>query len=276
MTNTETITVRRMAFEFPADLDAVFISGQPEESYSNIALSLLLPYLEPYLIRTMRAAKPHVSDPELAGALDKFVAQEGQHYRQHARFNAVFRERGFAGLAPLEEELAADYERFTKTKSLRFNLAFAEGFEAFTTAMTLVAIEMDTSSWHRAVHDLFFWHLLEELEHRTVAFDVYDRVCGGYFYRLFVGWFAQWHLVRFLKRATQCMLDSDPTTLSKYGGEAGRKARVRKLNGRLLRKVLPRVFRTYSPWYTPHDIAMPEKMKELAARYDREAVSLTT
>jgi len=163
MANAETITVRRMAFEFPADLDAVFISGQPEESYSNIALSLLLPYLEPYLIRTMRAAKPRVSDPELAGALDKFVAQEGQHYRQHARFNAVFRERGFAGLAPLEAELAADYERFTKTKSLRFNLAFAEGFEAFTTAMTLVAIEIDTSSWHRAVHDLFFWHLLEEL-----------------------------------------------------------------------------------------------------------------
>ena len=28
-------------------------------------------------------------------------------------------------------------------------------------------------------------------EHRTVAFDVYDHVCGGYLYRLAVGLFAQ-------------------------------------------------------------------------------------
>jgi uncharacterized protein len=273
MGNAETITVRRMTFEFPADLDPVFIPGEPEESYSNIALSLLLPYVEPYLIRTMRAAKPQVKDPALAAALDKFVAQEAQHYRQHARFNAVFRERGFDRLAPLEEELAADYERFTKTRSLRFNLAFAEGFEAFTTAMALAATEVDASSWHPAVRDLFFWHLLEELEHRTVAFDVYQRVCGGYLYRLFVGSFAQWHLVRFMNRATRVMLESDPTTLSRYGGDAESKARMRKLNARFLRRFVPRVLRTYSPWYTPHDIAMPEGMKALAERYDREAAS---
>jgi predicted metal-dependent hydrolase len=274
MGNAETITVRRMAFEFPADLDPVFIPGEPEESYSNIALSLLLPYLEPYLIRTMRAARPHLTDPALIGALDKFAAQEGQHYRQHARFNAVFRDRGFDQLAPLEEELAADYEGFTKTKSLRFNLAFAEGFEAFTTAMALAATEVDASSWHPAARDLFFWHLLEELEHRTVAFDVYDQVCGGYLYRLFVGWFAQWHLVRFMNRATKCMLESDPATLSRYGGVAEHKARLRKLNSRFLRRFVPRLLPTYTPWYTPHDIAMPEGMKALAERYDRQA-SLT-
>ena len=58
------ITFRRIEFDFPDEIEPVFIAGQPEESYSLIAFSLLLPYLEPYLIRTMNAAKKHVTDAE--------------------------------------------------------------------------------------------------------------------------------------------------------------------------------------------------------------------
>src|SRR5262245_40940833 len=141
------ITVRRMRFTFPPDMDTVFIEGEPEESYVNVALSLLLPYLEPYLIRTMRAARDRVSDPGLRADLDKFIAQEGQHYRQHLLFNATFRDRGFDALARLEEELDADYRRFTSSRSLRWNLAYAEGFEAFTTAMARVFVDEDKSRW---------------------------------------------------------------------------------------------------------------------------------
>ena len=35
------------------------------------------------------------------------------------------------------------------------------------------------------------WHFVEELEHRTLAFDVYEPIVGDYFYRLFVGVWAQ-------------------------------------------------------------------------------------
>jgi len=44
------ITVRRIEFEFPDDIEPVVIAGQPEESYAMIAFSLLLPYFEPYLV----------------------------------------------------------------------------------------------------------------------------------------------------------------------------------------------------------------------------------
>jgi uncharacterized protein len=268
------ITVRRMNFDFPADIDTVFIEGQPEESYFNLALSFLLPYLEPYLIRTMRAARPKVKDQALLAALDKFTAQEGQHYRQHARFNQVFHQRGYDGLRPLEEELDADYQRFTKTKSLRFNLAYAEGFEAFTSQLALVAAEQDTSRWHPAALALFSWHLLEELEHRTVAFDVYQHVFGSYAYRVAVSYFAQRHLLRFTKRASTYMLERDREVIAAtYGGDDGRAARERVLTRRFVRELLPRVVRTYGPRYTPHDIAMPPKMEALASRFTELAIS---
>lgn len=273
----DTITVRHMRFELADELDPVIIEGEPEESYAMVALSLLLPYLEPYLIRTMRAARSQVSDPALLADLDKFVAQEGQHYRQHMAFNARVRNAPSGGgplgeVRRLEEELDADYRRFTKEKPLRWNLAYAEGFEAFTTAMARVFVDADKSRWNPAVLDLYLWHLVEELEHRTVAFDVYERIVGGYAHRLAVGAFAQWHLFRFMMRAAEAMLAADPRTLSIYGGAAGRRAREPRLQEILFRKLLPKVIGTWSPWYTPHDIAMPEAIRELAIRYTESAI----
>ncbi len=267
------IIVRKMPFEFPEDIDVVFIDGEPEESFQNAALSLLLPYLEPYLIRSMRAARKQITDEALREGLDRFVAQEGQHYRQHRRFNEIFRGRGFDRMEAMEQRVEADYQRWTKTKSLRFNLAYAEGFEAMTTQLAHVAAEQDMSHWHPSVRDLFMWHLVEELEHRTVAFDVYDHVCGGYGYRLVVGMFAQWHLVRFIDRVSRYMLNADPARTAAYGGRIGRMRRTWRLLGIFVRDVMPRVLRTYTPWYTPHAVLVPERMKALAARYNDMATS---
>ncbi len=89
------ITVRRMHFDFPDGIDPVVVEGQPEESYRLLGLSLLLPYLEPYLIRTMNEAKKRIDDPDLLKDLERFNAQEGQHYRQHRRLNEAVRMAGF-------------------------------------------------------------------------------------------------------------------------------------------------------------------------------------
>ncbi len=261
------ITVRRMAFEFPDEIDPVFIPGQPEESYSIIGLSLLLPYLEPYLIRTMKAAKPHVSDPDLVADLQHFSAQEGQHYREHIRFNQALRTSGFPGLEPLEKELEADYLRFTETKSLRFNLGYAEGFEALTTATANFMLEKGDLKLDTPAGDLLAWHAVEELEHRTVAFDIYEHVCGGYFRRLAIGLFGQWHMLRFIVRVTNYMIKAAPEVMEKHGGAEGARERA-KMQAGMRRTLLPRILRTYRPSYTPHDIPFTDDMRRLAERYN--------
>jgi predicted metal-dependent hydrolase len=264
-----TITVRRPALEFPPDLDPMLVEGCPEESYIHVGLSLLLPYLEPYLIRSMRAAKRYVSDPKLLADLEAFSAQEGQHYRQHVRFNQAMHIHGAAGLDRLEAELDADYRRYTRSKSLRFNLAYAEGFEAFTTALSRFSFESNAlARLHPAARELFLWHLVEELEHRTVAFDVYEHVCGGYLYRLAVGLFAQWHLNRFVLRVAEALHNEDREAFRrKYGGRIRAWARTRRLRREKVTMFFPKVLATYLPWYTPHRIDMPAAARALAARY---------
>jgi predicted metal-dependent hydrolase len=263
------IVIRRLSLEFPPDLDPVIVEGCPEESALNVGISLLLPYLEPYLIRSMRSARKHVTDPELRADLDAFSGQEGQHYRQHLRFNQSLRLAGFPRLKVLEDEVEADFQRFTRTRSLRFNLAYAEGFEAFTMALSRFSLETGAlDRLHPAARDLFTWHLIEELEHRTVAFDVYEHVCGGYLYRLAVGVFAQWHLNRFVLRVAGVLRDTDREAFrKKYGGRARAWARTRTLRRQHITGLLPKVLATHLPWYTPHAIEMPAVARTLADHY---------
>ncbi len=269
----DTITVRRMPFEFPDEIDPVFIEGDHEQSFTFIAASLLLPHLEPYLIRSMKAAQSHVTDPKVLEGLKGFAAQEGQHYRMHMKFNETIRRSGFPGLETLEKELSDDYHRFSKTKSLRFNLAYAEGFEAFT--MHVVKHLMEPNGFGEDLPtflQMWEWHFVEELEHRTVAFDVYDHVCGGYLYRLAVGTWAQLHFSRWVRRVVKYMMSVRPPPKRSAREKAElREASLVPRSGRV-RDVFPGLLRIYMPSYTPHDVEIAPGMEALADKYSEMAL----
>jgi predicted metal-dependent hydrolase len=272
----DTMTVRQMPFEFPDEIDPVFIEGDHQQSFGFIAGSLLLPYLEPYLIRSMKAAQKHVTDPKVLEGLKAFAAQEGQHYRMHMKFNAAVRRSGFPGLDALEKDLSDDYQRFSKTKSLRFNLAYAEGFEALTMNAIKRVMEPDGLGEDLPVFmQMLEWHFVEELEHRTVAFDVYDHVCGGYFYRLVVGAWAQWHFTRWVRRVTAYMLKVSPPPKrhTREAKEAAERNQASPLpRGASLLSLLSTLLRIYLPSYTPHDVEIAPGIQVLADKYTKMAI----
>ena len=108
---TQAMTVRRMNFAFTPDMERVFVKDDPDTSYTFLGTWMMLPYLEPYLIRTMRQALPHIREPQLKEDLKRFCAQEGEHFKQHAIVNDMIRDLvpGFAALKPIDDtgELAA-------------------------------------------------------------------------------------------------------------------------------------------------------------------------
>jgi len=273
----DTITVRRMPFEFPDEIDPVFIEDDHELSFAFIAASLLLPHLEPYLIRSMKAAQRHVTDPEVLEGLKGFAAQEGQHYRMHMKFNETIRRSGFPGLDALEKELSDDYHRFSKTKSLRFNLAYAEGFEAVT--MHVVKRLMEPNGFGEDLPvflQMWEWHFVEELEHRTVAFDVYDHVCGGYLYRLVVGAWAQWHFSRWVRRVVKYMMSVRPPPKLSAAEKAEQKKTSPIPQPASARDLLPGLLRIYLPSYTPHDVEIAPGMQALADKYSEMALQTSS
>lgn len=114
--------------------------------------------------------------------------------------------------------------------------------------------------------ELVEWHLLEEIEHRTVAFDVYRHVCGSWGYRVRVALYAQWHLLRFVFRASRSLLAAQDALLGP-DWRRGALARVRPRVREAVRYLLPRTLRTYLPWYSPRDLAIPAFAVERCRRY---------
>jgi predicted metal-dependent hydrolase len=116
------------------------------------------------------------------------------------------------------------------------------------------------------------WHFVEELEHRTVAFDVYDHVCGGYFYRLVIGAWAQWHFTRWIRRATRYMLKVNPPPKRRAGEKTERSKSTPMIRPAKFSSLLPGLLRIYLPNYTPHNVKIAPGIQVLADKYTKMAI----
>jgi predicted metal-dependent hydrolase len=258
------ISVRKIRFSFADSVNLDRPAAEIDAMLPLLALSMTMPYLEPYLIRTMKVALEHITDPVLTQDVRHFSQQEGHHFQNHASLNkeirAQFDDATADQLRGIEAALEADYRRFSSSKSLRFNLAYAEGFEAMTCAGALASAEGGAFSEGGMMPggEIWAWHMAEEIEHRTVAFDVFEHVVGSYPYRIMFGTWSQIHYVRYIARFAGCMATA-------LGHEVARSADA------VQRKALRNYLRTWSPWYDPSKIEIPPAVDGLLARYSAMA-----
>ena len=258
------ITVRKIRFDFDEPIDFDVSDERLGSIIPMLSLSMTMPYLEPYLIRTMRVALEQITDPQLAEDTRRFSQQEGHHYRNHAKFNDRIRtsfEGGTADeLRAIEQAMDADYQRYTRQKPLRFNLAYAEGFEAMTCSSALAMAEAGNFDEGAKLPggEIWAWHMAEEIEHRTVAFGVFDHLVGSYLYRIMMGTWAQWHYLSYIRRFSKCMT-------------AGLGRKLTTPTTPINRAVLRRYIKTWSPRYDPARIDIPRGVGALLRRYSAMA-----
>ena len=104
-----------------------------------------------------------------------FCGQEGFHRREHQRYNeALCAARGY-DLAKLEATLTRRLGWAQKNLPAMTNLAITVAIEHFTAVLAELLLSSG-SIMERAepsMRDLWRWHAAEEMEHKSVAFDVY-------------------------------------------------------------------------------------------------------
>ena len=267
--------IRRMLFRFPRGARAQaparpraahWNAARPEFSHIVNAASLAMPHLEPYLIRTMAKARPMVSDaPELVRELNAYVAQETTHHRQHRAFNDELAACGYESVPRIEAVLAADYGRFGETKSLMFNLAYAEGFESMALAIGHMLVEDRVHLFggsDPAVASLVLWHFVEEIEHKEAAFDVFHAAGGTYGWRLYGLAFATAHIFLRTGQGYRALLREDG-----LWGDWRLRVRLAVLLLRIFSKLTPRLLRILSPTYHPRKVADPAWVRAWWAAY---------
>lgn len=258
---------RVMKFEYPSDMHPHWKKTSPEFSHIVNAGSLAMPFLEPYLIRSMGVAKQHIKDPVLLAEVEDYIAQEAQHFQQHRRFNDILKARGYKCIERLEEQLKRDYTKFSQKRSLKFNLAYAEGFESMALAIGHMLIERRDELFcgaDPAVSSLVLWHFVEEIEHKNVAFGVYEALYGGYFYRIFGLLYATLHIFAYTGRAYRAMLREDglwPHMKTKW-------AMWRQL-AKIFWWLGPKIAKPFRPGYHPAEIDDPQWAKDWVALHEQ-------
>jgi hypothetical protein len=149
------------------------------------ALHMLFPAGERFFMRSVRAFVPQLKDPELLARVRGFMGQEAMHGREHRRAFALLERDGIE-----YESFLEDYEdRWLKGLEQRShpmtNLAVTCALEHLTATLGASAFEdplMERA--HPTMRELMLWHAAEEVEHKAVAYDVYEAVGGGWLRRV--------------------------------------------------------------------------------------------
>ena len=206
------IVVRRIPFEFPDDIQPHWKPDEPEWSHMINGASLTMPYLEPFLIDTMREALRKIDDEHVQKEARGFMAQEGQHFRQHRRYNELLKAKGYPELAEIENEMQKSYDRMRRRRSLAFRMGYTAGFESMTLGVTRMLVEQRHDLFRNAdprVSSFILWHMVEETEHKRVAYDVYQAACPGYWMRALGVFTGSLHVMWFSRRGYRAMLKKD-------------------------------------------------------------------
>jgi predicted metal-dependent hydrolase len=175
---------RRVRLAHADRVDPAWNPRHPELAYAADGVSLILPYGEPYIVRTIRRAVAELEAAghgELAADARLLAAQEARHHAEHRRFN----DRMVAvrpALARVERWMSRAYGWLERTRSAEFSRAFAASSETIAFSIARWADQHDDDVFEGVeptTAALFRWHLAEEVEHKAVAHDVWAALGGG-------------------------------------------------------------------------------------------------
>jgi len=177
------ITPRKPPLGFE-DVPRHWFAGLPVPSHVANGVNLLFPHGERFFVRSVYHYLEQIDDAELRAAIKGFGGQEGRHARAHEDYFDVLRAhgyeidrflRGYAWLAGKLEQLAPPALRLANTAAAEhFTAIMAEG----------AAADMPLEHAHPAMRELLLWHAAEELEHKSVAYDVLQAVNPSYALRV--------------------------------------------------------------------------------------------
>lgn len=171
------ITVRKPQFN-PHAIRRHYFANSPIMSHLLTALSSTFPIGEQFFVHSVRNVRDQVKDEKLQAQIAAFIGQEAMHSKAHAEFNAAWRHDDYH-----LDRFQAWLERknsYVKGLHPKIQLAITCAFEHFTALLggyilrhpeILASLDEDTIK-------LWVWHAIEEIEHRAVAFDVYQHVYG--------------------------------------------------------------------------------------------------
>ncbi|WP_030961686.1 metal-dependent hydrolase [Streptomyces sp. NRRL S-378] len=240
-----------------------WLPGEPFAGHMINVLHLLLPAGERWFVHVYKQALPYIEDERLREDVVGFIGQEAMHAAAH---DDVLPQLKRLGLDPTPYTAQVDwlFEKLLGDRTLPPGrarrwwlmervamIAAIEHYTAFLGDWVLNADALDRRGADPTMLDLLRWHGAEEVEHRSVAFDLFMHVDGGYRRRARTWATAFGALVFLWQRGIRFFMENDPHLVdgkASFGqfflaGQQG----VLPSTGSMLKSIPKYLSRTYHP-----------------------------
>jgi hypothetical protein len=198
--------------DFPfieSDVPAHWFCGDRELTRNADAMHMLFPSGERFFVRSVRHFFHEIEDSDLKERVRGFIGQEAMHGREHQRAFALLERDGIEFKSFLKKYEAHIQEREAHASAL-MNLSVTCALEHLTATLGAGAFsDPFVARAHPTMRHLMLWHAAEEVEHKSVAFDVYKAVGGGYAMRILGMVVAYVFFMRWWSAAAQHLLEQD-------------------------------------------------------------------
>jgi len=181
------VPIRHMKFDFdPQQIDYKFYMNAELASAYFASLSIFLTYGEDLVIDTARYHRNLIQNPLLKKRVTSLIGQEALHSKLHEELNDAFLQvdlpvklfRTWAGWV-------FDYGFNRLPQPMKLSLMAA--IEHFTAVLAEYMMNHEAiffESQDEKQRAIWMWHMLEESEHKDIAFDVFQTLSNNYALRI--------------------------------------------------------------------------------------------
>lgn len=183
-TNKSDIQPRRMDFAFDENIDRYWFDNNQFKSILLTGLSCSFPEGERFFVRSVRHFQKQIRNPKLLEEVKGFIGQEAHHGNEHDAFNALMQRKGLP-TKKVSDFVLNGLKLQGKWLSAERQLAKTCALEHFTAMLAELILEEPDflKGMDERMLPLWLWHAVEESEHKSVAFDVYQDQVGKYWLR---------------------------------------------------------------------------------------------
>lgn len=181
----EPLKVRRLGLDFAGARRRYWLAGYRFPSMEVNGVNLLFPLGERFFVRSVLRYRDRLEDPALREAIKGFAGQEGEHAKAHEAYFEALRAQGFELEPFLRFYERVGYRWIEPAAPHWLSLATTAAAEHYTAILAEMALEY--RFFDRAdpeLRRLLYWHSVEELEHKSVAFEVLAKAEPGYLKRM--------------------------------------------------------------------------------------------
>jgi predicted metal-dependent hydrolase len=200
------ITVRRIQFGHENTMERHWFRGNPFMTHFMNSLHSVFPAGERYFVRSVKWFDKQIQNPGLKERVKAFIGQEIQHGMQHDKFLKTLDAMGLQGTLfedwyarnayANDEQPSHESVWFGLLEKIvgkeaqeRIGLSITAALEHYTASIAETVLRNPDISEGMPddMRQMFMWHAAEEIEHKSVAFDVFKDVAGGSYGERMIG-----------------------------------------------------------------------------------------